>query len=116
MNTQDATRTSMTSRKICSVDECEVETHARGYCRKHYGQIWRKGRITDADAKSAHSQKYRGDARERLKSLVRELERAESMYDMVIGLEGRLKWHRKMEEVKADIRKIDNNYFANPTL
>ena len=117
MNTQDATiRPIMSNRKICSVDECKIVAHARGYCRKHYGQIWRKGRVTtDAEAKLV-GQKYRGDARERLKSLVRELERAESMYDMVIGLEGRLKWHRKMEEVKADIRKIDNNYFANPTL
>ena len=103
----------MASRKICSVDECENKAHARGYCRKHYGQIWRKGRITtDADAESALGRKSRDD-RERLKALARELRRAENMYDMVVGFEGRIKWRREMEAVKAEIRKIDDDYFAN---
>lgn len=103
----------MASPKICSVDECDNRAHARGYCRKHYGQIWRKGRITtDADAESAVSRKSRDD-RERLKALERELRRAENMYDMVVGFEGRIKWRREMEAVKAEIRKIDTDYFAD---
>ncbi len=94
----------MAGQKICSVAECGNRAHARGYCRKHYGQVWRKGRITtDTDAASNGGRKSR-DERERLKALTRELRRAQNMYEMVVGFEGRIKWRREIEAVKAEIR------------
>jgi hypothetical protein len=103
----------MASLKVCSVEGCDNKAHARGYCRKHYGQIWRKGKITsDAEGGAAVSRKSR-DELERLKALERELRRAENMYDMVVGFEGRLKWRRELEAVKDEICKIDANYFAD---
>ena len=35
------------------------------------------------------------------------------MYDMVVGFEGRIKWRREMEAVRAEIRKIDTDYFSS---
>ena len=29
----------------CIVEGCPNTSHAKGYCRRHYGQIWRRGTI-----------------------------------------------------------------------
>lgn len=44
---------------------------------------------------------------ERLRALERELRKAEHMYDVVVGYEGRVKWRREMDAVKAEIMKIE---------
>jgi len=35
----------MAKENRCIVPGCNNRAHAKGYCRKHYGQIWRKGKI-----------------------------------------------------------------------
>ncbi len=84
--------------------------HAKGYCRKHYGQIWRKGKIythkdivtgKKADGKTTHR-----DDTDRMRALERELRRAEMMYKNVIGFEGRLKWRREIVEVKKEMTRL----------
>ena len=35
--------------KICKVDNCERQVHAKGYCGKHYKQIKRCGKIIDKE-------------------------------------------------------------------
>ncbi len=49
----------------------------------------------------------RRDDRERLRALERELKKAQHMYEVVVGFEGRLKWRREVEAVLAEIRKIE---------
>ena len=90
--------------KRCMVEGCDEGVHAKGYCRRHYGQIWRKGRITDAREVPAE-RPSRADA-ERLRALERELKKAEHMYSVVIGVEGRIRWRREVEQVRTEISKI----------
>ena len=33
----------------CAVDGCENRAHARGHCKKHYGQIWRGGKVRSGE-------------------------------------------------------------------
>ncbi|MDR1535099.1 MAG: hypothetical protein LBU64_08390 [Planctomycetota bacterium] len=94
----------------CSVPNCENHVHAKGYCRKHYGQIWRKGRIY---TQKGHSQVEKivqkptnRDDTDRMRALERELRRAEMMYKNVIGFEGRLKWRREIVEVKKEMTRL----------
>ena len=94
----------MPKERKCIVPECNNPGHAKGYCRKHYGQIWRKGRIYSEDERPEC-----GDSREdtdRIRSLERELRRAEMMYRNVIGMEGRLKWRRESDEVKREMTRL----------
>jgi hypothetical protein len=49
----------------------------------------------------------RRDDRERLRALERELKKAQHMYEVVVGFEGRLKWRREMEAVRAEIKKLE---------
>ncbi len=44
---------------------------------------------------------------ERLRALERELKKAEHMYQVVVGYEGRVKWRREMDAVKAEIMKLE---------
>jgi hypothetical protein len=43
---------------------------------------------------------------DRLKALERELRKAQQMYDVVVGFQGRIKWRREMEAVQYEIRKL----------
>jgi hypothetical protein len=91
----------------CIVEGCPNASHAKGYCRRHYGQIWRRGMIyndTPREQTSAPESGMRRD--DRLKALERELKKAQQMYEVVVGFQGRIKWRREMEAVQHEIRKI----------
>ena len=92
----------------CIVEGCENPAHAKGYCRRHYGQIWRKGMIYDSPPKDRRDEEahLRGDHHERLRALERELKKSLQMYEIVVGFQGRIKWRREIESVEEEIRKI----------
>jgi len=91
----------------CIVEGCPNPSHAKGYCRRHYGQIWRRGMIYNDTPKEQTTAAESGVRRDdRLKALERELKKAQQMYDVVVGFQGRIKWRREMEAVQYEIRKI----------
>jgi hypothetical protein len=91
----------------CIVAGCPNESHAKGYCRRHYGQIWRRGMIYNDAPKDQTSAPESGMRRDdRLKALERELKKTQQMYEVVVGFQGRIKWRREMEAVQHEIRKI----------
>jgi hypothetical protein len=91
----------------CIVEGCASASHAKGYCRRHYGQIWRRGTIYNETPKE-HTTANESDMRrdDRVRALERELRKAQQMYDVVVGYQGRIKWRREMEAVQHEIRKI----------
>ena len=96
--------------KKCIVEGCPNPAHAKGYCRRHYGQIWRRGEITTGTGRNRldDCEGYgKKDDSERLKALERELKKAEHMYELVVGSEGRIKWQREIKAVRAEIDKIE---------
>lgn len=97
----------MAKESKCIVPGCTNKAHAKGYCRKHYGQIWRKGKIYSEDEEKRAKEKtnYRDDT-DRMRALERELRRAHMMYRNVIGFEGRLKWRREIDEVKKEMERL----------
>ena len=94
-------------RNRCMVDGCSAPVHAKGYCRRHYGQIWRKGEISPSRRERETVSKSSRADMERLRALERELRKAEHMYHVVVGYEGRVKWRREMDAVKAEIMKLE---------
>jgi hypothetical protein len=91
----------------CIVEGCTNTSHAKGYCRRHYGQIWRRGTIyneTPKDQTTAPESGMRRD--DRLKTLEREFKKAQQMYEVVVGFQGRIKWRREMEAVQHEIRAV----------
>lgn len=98
----------MPRNSICRVQGCENKAHAKGYCRKHYGQIWRRGKIVSDDEGAEEIEIEAGprDETDRMRALERELRRAEMMYSHVVGFEGRLKWRREIDEVKAEMKRL----------
>ena len=100
----------MTYDSRCTVPGCDNRIHAKGYCRKHYGQIWRKGKIyaqqDEAPPRLEAERPISRDDTDRMRALERELRRAEMMYRNVIGFEGRLKWRREIVEVKKEMTRL----------
>jgi len=91
----------------CIVEGCPNPSHAKGYCRRHYGQIWRRGMIYNDAPREQTSAPESGMRRDdRLKALERELRKAQQMYEVVVGFQGRIKWRREMEAVQHEIRKL----------
>ena len=94
----------------CIVEQCPNNAHAKGYCRKHYGQIWRRGMIYESprrESEWACEELSRRDEREeKMASLERELRKAQQMYDVVVGFEGRMKWRKVIETVRAEMLKL----------
>jgi len=98
----------MAKESRCVAPQCGCRAHSRGYCRKHYGQIWRKGHIAlpeEEDVLSVDAVDSRDDT-DRMRALERELRRAEMMYQNVVSFEGRLKWRRELEEIKKEMVRL----------
>ncbi len=94
-------------RKRCAVPGCNSPVHARGYCRRHYSQLWRGRRSGSSDdAKPSPRREHIHDDPERIRALERELQKAEHMYEVVVGFEGRVKWRREMEAVRTELRRL----------
>src|SRR5262245_4960409 len=82
----------------CIVEGCPNPSQAKGYCRRHYGQIWRRGMIyneTPRESLDPSASHLKRDDQERLLALERELRRAQQMYNVVVGFQGRIKWRRE---------------------
>lgn len=96
----------MAKQSKCIVPGCDNKAHAKGYCRKHYGQIWRKGKIYTPEEEQRAQRSAQRDDSDRMRALERELRRAEMMYKNVVGFEGRLKWRREIDEVKKEMERL----------
>lgn len=81
--------------KLCLVQECQHNIHAKGYCRRHYLQIWKHGKIINKtlDKKSSICKK------QQLKALQKEYERLLELYEAVIGIDGRLRYKNKINKL-----------------
>lgn len=99
----------MPRESTCLVHGCGSRAHAKGYCRKHYGQIWRRSKVSQPQEEEPPAIPEKASPRDdtdRMRALERELRRAETMYHNVIGLEGRLKWRREMEDVRKEMKRL----------
>lgn len=95
-------------KKGCGVPGCNVRAYEGGYCREHYERLCRSREAMEdaAAALAAPQREHIHDDPERLRALERELGKAEHMYEVVIGYEGRVKWRREMEAVRAELRRL----------
>lgn len=90
----------------CVVADCPNHAHAKGYCRRHYGQMWRKGMIYDPRRRAPLPDGMEKDDADELRRAERDLETARTMYDAVVGFEGRMKWRKKIAEAQEAIRLL----------
>lgn len=97
----------MEDKRPCTVEGCPNELHARGYCKKHYGHIWRYGRIIPED----ELQKGQTNSSPAvLDVLIRdcksELTRAQETYKIAIGLECRMRWHKTIIALEERLAEL----------
>lgn len=92
----------------CCVPSCEQKAHARGYCRKHYGRMWRGKELepTKEEDTRVHSA---DDAEKELMEMRR-------IYDHVVGFESRMRWSRKIRECELFVRREQERAGARMTM
>ena len=72
----------------CSTRNCHVGVFAKGLCKKHYAIMWR-----------IHAEAHRDD------SIESRLEKARQAYDLVTGLENRIRWRREISELEKQLKE-----------
>ena len=88
----------------CKCEDCDSAVYARGYCRKHYNRFWRKGKF-DGKPRGGESG-YTMVETDAIRSRMRERERAQHMYDHVVGLDNRVKWRSIINDLDEEIEAI----------
>lgn len=88
----------------CKCEDCDSVVYARGYCRKHYNRFWRKGKF-DGKPRGGESG-YTMVETDAIRSRIRERERAQHMYDHVVGLDNRVKWRSVINDLDEEIEAI----------
>jgi hypothetical protein len=78
----------------CSIKGCPNDAHARGFCRCHYGRLWRGKPLCGAQARQEAPSSFN------LQSLERQLADARRNHDLVIGLEGKMRWRHMIQELE----------------
>jgi hypothetical protein len=83
----------------CIVQGCDGVEHSRGYCRKHYGRMWRGKELepkvvpkTDLEIPD-------------LADVEAELAQMRALYERVVGFEGRVRWSKMIREREQYVRK-----------
>jgi hypothetical protein len=90
----------------CTVEGCPNPGHAKGYCRKHYGQVWRYGRVGLKRDREPVRERSGGEMGDEIRSVERELQVAQQMYEHVIGYQGRIRWAGKIREARAALERL----------
>jgi hypothetical protein len=83
----------------CIVPNCDATEHSRGYCRKHYGRMWR-GR----DLEPKIEPKVEPQVLD-LADAEKELVRMKMLYERVVGFEGRMRWSKKIRECEEFVQR-----------
>jgi len=97
----------MAYKRTCSQADCDNPVYARGFCRKHYNMMWRKGRVGTIYEKIEQSNMTADEIYE-LNSIRREIERSKQMYNNVIGLDARVKWRKKITKLEHDLKESES--------
>jgi hypothetical protein len=84
----------------CTV--CGRIEYAGGFCRGHYMQLWRYGRITSRELRGRQQPKE-PDEREELE---KELYEAERVYALVVSLAQRIRWRVRIVNIKLRLEEI----------
>ena len=89
----------------CQVEGCPDQEHAKGLCGRHYGQQWRGRPVTTGPVAETRE----GDPNPlACTNLDGKLARAQRMYELVSGLEGRVRWRAEIRGLQAEIRNRQN--------
>jgi hypothetical protein len=92
----------------CSVQGCRSNAHALGYCRCHYGRIWRGKPLCGPACKQDAPPSFN------LQSLERQLADARRNHDLVVGIEGKMRWRHTIQNLEQVLNQnLNRNLHAS---
>lgn len=91
----------------CRIEQCKNRVHARGYCHKHYGILYRRGKLDDAPTSLSAVVRLRTQTRDEVKHLKRQLDHTREAYQNAISLEARIFWSREVKLIEYKLGVIN---------
>lgn len=89
---------------ICAVEFCEKPVLCKNYCRKHYNQQYRLGYVI-SEGNQNRPPLVKTDSSYYLRQLRREYQLAKEHYELIVGVEGRKRWRKVMNNLIAQAAK-----------
>jgi hypothetical protein len=80
----------------CKMQGCTSPVYAKHLCKYHYHQDWNQNAAAHQD--------------ESIESL---LEKARAAYDQVTGLQNRIRWHKEISELEAQLQQEQERMLQN---
>ena len=80
----------------CSIFGCSKTAHAKGYCRAHYGRLWRTGTPFGGMRDGRPIEEENRD----LGNLEFALKEAQKIYPLVVGLSSRIFWKHRIAQLQ----------------
>jgi hypothetical protein len=88
-------------KKLCCVEACPRVAFAKGYCRRHYAQMWRKGCIYDTTPKF----KLENDR----VAIERSLAEERKLYDLVCTFSSRLYHRARIVQLEEQLKGVSSH-------
>jgi len=84
----------------CKVKNCDKRVLAKGYCQRHYMQIWRKG----SSAQIMKEKEMSPD----LLNIIHAIKEAEKIYDQASTIQARLHWRDRINKLNVEKEELEN--------
>jgi len=85
---------------VCVMGGCDNPKYARGFCKKHYLRLWRRGDF------GSSSKIKRVKEWESPSILKRALKRAKEMFSVSRDLEKRVYWRREIVALREELKEV----------
>lgn len=89
----------------CLVIDCGNNAYVRGHCRKHYRQLLMCGRIAPKRGALIVDGKALSRCERTLRHMAEELEEAKRLYELVVSVEARIRWMKKIRILEEQLEQ-----------
>lgn len=87
--------------RTCKEDGCTAPAKSKGYCGRHYRQLWRYSHVLQEGIKNDTV------TRENIISLKSEYKRVLDIYNNVNGVDSRIRWRKVLDKLVQEAKNIN---------
>lgn len=93
-------------KRTCVVEGCDKPEHAKGYCKRHYGQIWRNGCIIE-DCNPSERKESEEKREEYFKKMqyLNKYKKLLHEYNIVVGYKNRIHYRQEITQLIEEAQK-----------
>ena len=87
--------------EICIIASCTKFAYCKNLCRRHYGQIWRYGKLLDENDDRAPIEIYR------IEQAKIDVNTAKKTYAIAVGTKALMRWKEEVIKLEEELRELE---------